>query len=276
MNDAAPQRTPLGSPETWDAVSDAYAETVVPHFQHYAEDAARLIEADGRSLDGAEVLDVAAGPGTLAFHLAPRARRVVAVDFSMGMIDALRTRAQRDHVKNVESELMDAEALTFHDGSFDAAFVMFGAMFFPDRARAFREIKRVLRRGGRLAIATWTPIERSPLLGGMMHALRALLPDLQPPSLELHDEESCRRALSDGGFDDVEVHLSRHAARFDSVEDYWHRMARASAPLVPLRQRFGEENWPAFSRAVVEKLHEQFGPGPLELEAEAILSIARR
>ena len=271
-----PDKSPLATPATWDQVSSAYAESVVPHFGHYAEDAMRAIERSGRALDGTDVLDVACGPGTLSFLVAPRVRRVAAIDFSMGMIEALRARARRDRVKNVEAELMDAQTLTFHDGSFDAAFMMFGAMFIPDRSRAFREIKRVLRPGGRLAITTWTPLENSPLLSGMVVAMRALIPELPSPALELHDEASVRAALADAGFDDVEVQLVRHAAHFESADDYWHRMMDASAPFVPLRRRFGEERWPAFSHAVLEKVRENFGHGPLQLDAEAILAVARK
>jgi ubiquinone/menaquinone biosynthesis C-methylase UbiE len=97
----------------------------------------------------ARVLDVAAGPGTLTFLAAPRVARVSAIDFSPTMIEELRARAGREGVGNVDAQVMDAQALTFADSTFDAAFCLFAFMFFPDRARAFREMLRVLRPGGK-------------------------------------------------------------------------------------------------------------------------------
>ena len=64
------------------------------------------------------------------------------------MIQELVTRASREGAKNLEGAVMDAQALSFPDAVFDAAFCRFGFFFFPDRARAFREIHRVLRSGG--------------------------------------------------------------------------------------------------------------------------------
>jgi ubiquinone/menaquinone biosynthesis C-methylase UbiE len=123
-------------PATWSAAAVGYAEEVVKHAELYAERALEIVSL--RPTDS--VLDVAAGPGSLAFLAARRAAQVVAVDFADGMVEQIRVRCAQTGVSNVEAMVMDAQSLDFPDASFDAAFCMFGFMFFPDRAHAFREL----------------------------------------------------------------------------------------------------------------------------------------
>src|SRR2546430_1771044 len=99
--DAAPPPGPMGVPAVWNAVARGYAADITPFFGAYAEEALRLAPVDASS----HVLDVASGPGTLTFLAAQRAARVYAVDFSLGMLEELRTRAERDAVRNVQAEV---------------------------------------------------------------------------------------------------------------------------------------------------------------------------
>jgi ubiquinone/menaquinone biosynthesis C-methylase UbiE len=150
---APTQPSPLGVPAAWDAIAATYAKDVTPFFARYGEEAIRLASPP----PGARILDVAAGPGTLTFLAARDASRVTAVDFSPKMIDELRTRAKLENAANVDADVMDAQDLRFPDATFDAAFCLFAFMFFPDRARAFRDLYRVLRPGGKAVVATWAP-----------------------------------------------------------------------------------------------------------------------
>ena len=96
---------------------------------------------------GQSVLDVACGPGTLAFLAARRGAEVMAVDFCAGMIGELAARLAETPAA-IEARVADGMDLPLESGAFDAAFSMFGLMFFPDRARGFAELHRVLRPGG--------------------------------------------------------------------------------------------------------------------------------
>src|SRR5262245_25683286 len=124
MTQPAPPTLPTGpqqQPANWDVIAPGYLEVVVPHASQYAADLLATIEL--RPTD--RVLDVASGPGTVAFVLAPRVGRVDAVDFSPAMIEGLRAKAARDGVTNVHGAVMDAHALDFPDATFDAAFCFF-------------------------------------------------------------------------------------------------------------------------------------------------------
>jgi ubiquinone/menaquinone biosynthesis C-methylase UbiE len=80
------------------------------------------------------------------------------------MIARLRERAAREGVADIDARVADGCALPFPDASFDAGFSSFGLMFFPDRARGFGELLRVLRPGAQAVVSSWAPMTRVPVL----------------------------------------------------------------------------------------------------------------
>ena len=102
------------------------------------------------------VLDVAAGNGNATLAAARRFARVTSTDYVPALLDRGRERARAEGLA-VRFQEGDVEELPFPDGSFDAVLSTFGAMFAPDQARTAREMMRVLRPGGRLGMANWTP-----------------------------------------------------------------------------------------------------------------------
>src|SRR6185436_20942438 len=127
------------------SVPEIYDSTLVPLiFQPYADDLARRLAA--RSLT--RVLEVAAGTGVVTRAMAatlPAEVEIVATDLNQPMLDRA---AAHGTQRTVEWRAADAMQLPFEDGSFDAVVCQFGVMFFPDKAKAFSEARRVLRPGG--------------------------------------------------------------------------------------------------------------------------------
>ena len=105
---------------------------------------------------GERVLDVAAGNGNATLAAARRFAEVISTDYVPALLDKGRARAQAEHLE-VSFQVADAEALPFADGRFDVVLSTFGAMFTPEHRRAAGEMMRVLRPGGRLGMANWTP-----------------------------------------------------------------------------------------------------------------------
>ena len=105
---------------------------------------------------GQTVLDVACGNGATTLAAARRFTKVTGLDYVPSLLARAeeRARAERLDVALVEG---DAEAMPFLDGQFDAATSTFGVMFTPDHARAARELLRVVRPGGKIGLASWTP-----------------------------------------------------------------------------------------------------------------------
>ncbi len=105
---------------------------------------------------GEQVLDVAAGNGNATLAAARRFAAVTSTDYVTHLLDKAAARAQADGL-TVDFRIADAEALPFSDGSFDVALSTFGAMFAPNHERTAAELLRVVRPGGRVALAAWTP-----------------------------------------------------------------------------------------------------------------------
>jgi ubiquinone/menaquinone biosynthesis C-methylase UbiE len=105
---------------------------------------------------GSQVLDVACGNGNAALAAAHRFARVVGVDYVPALLERARERASAERLA-IEFIEGDAEQLPFPAESFDTVLSTFGVMFAPDQERAARELLRVTRRGGRIALANWTP-----------------------------------------------------------------------------------------------------------------------
>ena len=124
---------------------------------------------------GERVLDVACGNGNAALAAARRFARVTAIDYVPALLDRARARASAEGLE-LDLREADAEALPFPDESFDAVLSSFGVMFTPNQERSARELLRVCRRGGRLALACWTP---HGFVGEMLRAVGRQLP---PPA----------------------------------------------------------------------------------------------
>ena len=102
------------------------------------------------------VLDVAAGNGNATLAAARRFAEVVSTDYVAALLERGRERANADHLAVTFKEA-DAEALPFDDASFDVVLSTFGVMFTPNQAQAAQEMLRVVRPGGKIGLANWTP-----------------------------------------------------------------------------------------------------------------------
>jgi ubiquinone/menaquinone biosynthesis C-methylase UbiE len=110
--------------------------------------------ADVRACDN--VIDVAAGNGNAALAAARRYADVTATDYVPELLEHAQRRAQTEGLPLL-TRVADAEDLPFPDASFDVALSTFGVMFAPNQERAAVELMRVVRPGGRIALASWTP-----------------------------------------------------------------------------------------------------------------------
>jgi len=127
---------------------------------------------------GERVLDVAAGNGNATLAAARRFARVTSTDYVPALLDKGRARAHAEGL-DVAFQLADAEQLPFDDASFDSVLSTFGVMFTPDHHRAAREMLRVLRSGGRIGLANWTP-------EGFIGRLFKVVGSYVPPPAGLH------------------------------------------------------------------------------------------
>jgi ubiquinone/menaquinone biosynthesis C-methylase UbiE len=124
---------------------------------------------------GERVLDVAAGNGNASLAAAHRFAEVTSTDYVPALLEKGKARADAEGLR-IQFRVADAEALPFPDASFDVALSTFGVMFTPDQGRAAREMLRVIRSGGRIGLANWTP---EGFIGQLFKIVGAYLP---PPA----------------------------------------------------------------------------------------------
>jgi ubiquinone/menaquinone biosynthesis C-methylase UbiE len=141
---------------------------------------ARDLAARAAALRPGRVLETAAGTGIVTEALAgalPEAE-ITATDLNQAMLDIA---AARGLPAPVDFQPADAQALPFPDGRFDLVLCQFGAMFFPDRVRAYGEARRVLAHGGRFLFNVWDSLAHNPVSELLGDTVAALFPD-EPPT----------------------------------------------------------------------------------------------
>jgi ubiquinone/menaquinone biosynthesis C-methylase UbiE len=166
---------------------------------------------------GWRVLDVATGSGNAAIAAARHGCHVVGVDYVPSLLERGRARVAAEGLP-VELLEGDAEALPFGDASFDAVTSVFGCMFAPDHAKAAEELLRVVRPGGTIALASWTP---DGFIGELFRTVAGHVPapaGVQSPML--WGTEKHLRELFGDGIASLEVAERTFTFRFESAEEF--------------------------------------------------------
>lgn len=163
------------------------------------------------------VLDVATGPGHTALAIAPFVREIAGIDLTPKMIEVARSQAAARGIKNFVAAQMDVETLEFPDGSFDAATCRIAPHHFPDVPRALREVRRVLRAGGRLVLEDSCAPD-DPALDALLNDVERLR---DPTHVRSYTHEEWASMMEGAGFDIL------HAEIYRKTHDFmdWSRRA---------------------------------------------------
>jgi ubiquinone/menaquinone biosynthesis C-methylase UbiE len=174
------------------------------------------------------VLELAAGAGDTGFEAAAivgERGRLISTDFSPAMVDVAQRRGTELGIRNVQHRVMDAERIELDTDSVDRVLCRFGYMLMPDPAAALAETRRVLRPGGRLALAVWGAPERNPwaAIGFGLLIERGHLPPPEPGApgpFALASEEHARTLIEDAGFTDLRTEEIPVRWAFRDIDDY--------------------------------------------------------
>ena len=184
------------------SIPKLYETHLVPLiFEPYAVDLAHRLAQ--RSLD--RVLEIAAGTGVVTRQMTavlPESVSIVATDLNQPMIDMASSIGTS---RPVEWRQANAMQLPFADATFDAVVCQFGAMFFPEKSKAFSEARRVLKSGGVFIFNVWDRIEENEFADIVTSRLEPLFPDDPPRFLArtphgYFDHQTIGRDLAEGGF----------------------------------------------------------------------------
>ncbi len=260
------------------SIPELYDTHLVPLiFESYADDlAARLLLASS-----GRVLEIAAGTGVVTRAMAatlPETTSIVATDLNQAMLDQA---AARGTFRSVAWEQADAMALPFANSAFDAVVCQFGAMFFPEKARAYAEVHRVLRPGGFFVFNVWDRIQENEFADCVTNSLEHIFPENPPRFLArtphgYYDRKVIARDLVAGGFT-ASPNITTMAAR--SRAESCERPAIAYCQGTPLRNEIEERDASRLAEVTAiaaEAIADRFGHGAVDGKIQAhIFTIVR-
>jgi SAM-dependent methyltransferase len=263
------------------SVPRIYSTLLVPIlFAPYARDLADRLAPRTPS----RVLEIAAGTGVLTRELAsrlPARTAIVATDRSRPMLDQA---SAIPIARSVEWREADAQQLPFEDGSFEAVVCQFGVMFFPDKAKAFGEARRVLRPGGVYLFTVWDRLADNELAETVQSALASLFPDDPPRFMErtphgYHDRAIIAEDLRRGGFADSEAPPEIVTLALRSRARSARDAAVAFCQGTPLRDELAARD-PArieeATGAAAEAIARRFGRGEVDGKMQAHVVVLNR
>jgi len=263
-------------PEKWSAIASDYEQAFEGLSSQFAADALRLLNVK----PGERVLDVAAGTGAFSLLAARAGAEVLATDFAPGMVTRLRERVAAAGLASVTAEVMDGQALSVPDASFDASASILGVIFFPDIPKGLAELRRVLRPGGRSAIVCWGDIKNMQMMTLVVQSIQKVVPGFQPPPgppvwARLAGPDALRDHMQKAGFKDVATTLSTRSLRIASPDKFWSDFTSSAPPLAYLFKQLGAERTAEVGRMYMEALVANSADGTPILSAEACIGIGR-
>lgn len=195
------------------------------------------------------LLDIGCGSGQTAIPAAKKGLQVTGIDIAENLIEHARNTAAA-HKLNVQFDVGDAEDLPYHDQSFDAVITMIGAMFAPNPERVVSELARVVKPGGKIFMANWTPTSMPAQMFKCASEIVPPPPGLQPPVL-WGDEATVQQRLANHFMD---IKLSRR------IYPQWNYPFDEHDLINLFRQKFGpvkrafEMATPAQEKVLYDKL----------------------
>jgi SAM-dependent methyltransferase len=213
---------------------------------------------------GDTVLELAAGAGDTGFETATivgERGRLISTDFSPAMVQVARRRGAELGIGNVHHRVMDAERIELDPDSVDGVVCRFGYMLMTDPAAALAETRRVLRPGGRLALAVWSAPERNPwaTIGFGLLIERGHMPPPEPgaPSpFAMASEEQTRALLEGAGFTAIRTEEVPVRFAFRDLDDYTTYATDTGGPAALVLRRLPEDE----REALKGKLGAAFAP----------------
>ena len=243
-------------------------------FEPYATDLVARLELR----PAMRVLEIACGTGIVTRQLLARVpgdAAIVATDLSEPMLAIAQQRVSPD--LRLAWQPADALSLPFDPGAFDAVVCQFGVMFFPDKARGFAEMRRVLKPGGQLLVNVWDAFERNPISRLAHEALAQAFPQNPPTFLTIpfgfHDQKELQRMVSAAGFSAVKVEPVEAESHSPSALDAATGLVTGSPMALELREA-GASLTDALE-AVTRALTSQYGSGAIAARMSAIVVDAR-
>jgi SAM-dependent methyltransferase len=236
-----------------------------------------------RPKEGDTVLELAAGVGDTGFEAAEiigDSGLLITSDLSPAMLDAARRRGAELGLANVDYRILDAERIELDTDSVDGVLCRFGYMLLPDPAVAFSETRRVLRSGGRVALAVWGSLEQNPFFAiiGISLVQRGHIPPPEPPPapgpFSMASAERLEGLLHGAGFAEVRTEEVRGRFVIPDVDEYLSVIADTAGPIALALRGLAESDRAAVRTDVEDSLRRFAAGDGYELPCVALCAVA--
>lgn len=199
---------------------------------------------------GERILDIATGTGLTARYLSRSGAKVTGVDIADGLLEAARQLSEEEGL-SIDWQLGDAEKLPFGEASFDAAASTFGIMFATNQGAAVSELARVVRPGGRIAVAAWLPDSTAVALRKVVAPFMSAPPPSPPPSpFNWGEPDWLKRAL--GAYFELGHETAELTHRLPDTEGAWRVYEDGFGPIRVTSQALDAEKRAELKAAFVD------------------------
>jgi SAM-dependent methyltransferase len=234
---------------------------------------------------GLRVLDLASGTGEPALALAravgPQGH-VTATDLGADMLAIARENARHAGLTNLTFQQADVHALPFHEQAFDRVTCRFGVMYFADAGQALREIRRVLKPVGLIALTAWGPLERNPFMLGALEPFFKRVSVPPPPPGAPHPfkyaaQGSLAQELERAGFHRVEEQVRTiNWAWPGPPEELWQHFREVAVPFHPIMDSLAPDRRKEAISEVIEGYRRYYDGERVNAPAVIVLAFGAR
>jgi ubiquinone/menaquinone biosynthesis C-methylase UbiE len=263
--------------EVWNKFSSGWKkwdELTMDFLKPMADAIIGLLKPKGTDM----VLDVASGTGEPGLTIATMLSggKVIAIDLAEGMLDVAIENANKRGIKNFETVTCDVSDLPFADNSFDAISCRFGFMFFPDMLLATKEIVRVLKPGGRIAVTVWNEPEKNLWATSVLSIVNKNMKVVPPPQ----GAPGLFRCAKNGMIPDIFKQAGLKNISETEVEGrlnpgnrkiYWNFMTEVVAPVVAALSNAECEMKVKIRSEVFNWIKQKYPNGALSIESNSFV-----
>lgn len=262
-------------PEKWGDIAAAYGEAFETLTAQFADDVIARLSPNSNDT----ILDVAAGTGVFSLAVARLGAEVMATDFAEGMVQHLQARIDAESLLNIQTRVMDGQALELDDASFDISVSIVGLIFFPDIGKGFAELKRVLKPSGRCAVVCWDHPENFDMMKLLKQSISIAAPDFQMPTqtpvwARMVGEQALKERFQQAGFSNIEVSTIDGLLTLDDVENFWSVFIASSPPMISLFEALGKRRTEDAGREFVRLATDNQRKKSVILASKACVGIA--
>ena len=224
------------------------------------------------------VLDIAAGTGEPGLTIATMLKggKVIITDLSEDMLEIARENAKKRDIKNIETRVCDVCALPFADNTFDAISCRLGFMFFPDMLLAAKEMIRVVRPGGKIAVSVWNVLESNFWITAILGVINrhielpATMPDT-PGMFRCTEDRLIYDLFLKASLKNCQQKEITAKMNFKTADVYWSMMTEVITIVVSALNKVDAEMKENIRKEVFQELNQKFPNGNLLMDSSALI-----